>query len=120
MSAHKELTAALAAVRMSEERRVSIARLVERAINEAVDGPNGATRINAAFLRGYVAGAEEIDRRTFDALNETVATIRGASRGGVAVARSARDDHTMEHGHASDVNVIDARAIIEHAKEKTP
>ena len=84
MSAHEELTAALAAVRMSEERRVSIARLVERAINEAV------------------------------------ATIRGASRGGVAVARSARDDHTMEHGHASDVNVIDARAIIEHAKEKTP
>ncbi len=118
MSARDELTAALAAVRMSEERRRDIARLVERVINEAVDGDLGARRVNAAYLRGYSDGATDVERRVFDAISYAASAVRGVARESVSIARHAYMEHGIGGGAATDLPLDDARAALATATAK--
>lgn len=119
MSARDELTAALAAARMSDERRANIARLVERAINEAVDGNDGATRMSAAFLRGYAEGAKYVENAMFEAINDAASTLRATGRSRAREAHDALTTHMSEHGHQSGISTEVARAIIERTKVTT-
>ncbi len=118
MSARDELTAALAALRMSEERRRDITRLVERVINEAVDGDLGVRRVSAAYLRGYCDGVTDVERRVFDAVNDAASAVRGVARESVSIARDAYMEHGIRGGAATDLPLDDARAALATATAK--
>ena len=111
MSAREELTAVLAAVRMSEERRRGIESLIERALNEAADGNGGVSRINAAFLRGYAEGAKYVENAMFESINDAASTMRATGRLRAREAHDALTTHMSEHGHQSGINTEVARAI---------
>lgn len=118
MSARDELTAALAAVRMSEDRRANITRLVERAINEAVDGDLGARRVNAAYLRGYSDGTVAVECRVFDAINDAASAVRGVARESVRIACDAYMEHGLRGDEATDLPLDEARAALATATAK--
>lgn len=67
MNARSKITAELAAVRMTPERRAEIERLVTQAIDEAVATAVNveavANRENDNYLRGYCDGATETAQR---------------------------------------------------------
>ena len=119
MSAREELTTALAAVRMSEERRADIARLVERAINEAVDGPDGAKRMGSAYLRGYAEGAKSVESSMFEAINDAASKLRHVGRESAHAAQDALTEYMRIYGYASGLNLDAALVIVEGEKVTT-
>ena len=118
-----KITAELAAVRMTPERRAEIERLVTQAIDEAVATAVNveavANRENDNYLRGYCDGATETAQRVNSAAYSAAKSLADLAFNVSREAENARCAGYQAHGVPEQCDVTAAKQRLAAAAEKS-
>ena len=123
MNTRSKVTAALAALRTTPERRAEVERLVTLAIDEAVAAAVNveavANRENDNYLRGYRDGATETAQRVNSAAYSAAKALADIAFNVSHEAENARCAGYQAHGVPEQCDVTVAKQRLAAAAEKS-